>query len=66
MLLEVKTVSKYKSESFVVFEQKTKRTSQVSYQPKILSEQSEKEPFFDKAYNQIKGMIYGFVRNNFV
>ena len=61
MLLEVKTVSKYKSESFVVFEQKTKRTSQVSYQPKILSEQSEKEPFFDKAYNQIKGMIYGFV-----
>jgi hypothetical protein len=61
MLLEVKAVSKYKSESFVVFEQKTKRTSQVSYQPRILSEQIEKEPFFDKAFNQIKGLIYGYV-----
>lgn len=61
MLLEVKTVSKYKSECFVVSEQKTKKTSQISYQPKILSEQSEKEPFFDKAFNQIKGLIYGYV-----
>jgi len=61
MLLEVKTVSKYKSDSFVVSEQKLKKTSQVSYQPKILSEQSEKEPFFDKAFNQIKGLIYGYI-----
>lgn len=61
MLLEVKAVSKYKSESFVVSEQKAKKTSQVSFQPKILSEQREKEPFFDKAFNQIKGLIYGYV-----
>jgi hypothetical protein len=61
MLLEVKTVSKYKSECFVVSEQKTKKISQVSFQAKILSEQSEKEPFFDKAFNQIKGLIYGYV-----
>lgn len=61
MLLEVKTVNKYKSDCFVVSDNKTKKSRQVSYQPKLLSEQSEKEPFFDKAFNQIKGMIYGFV-----
>lgn len=61
MLLEVKTVNKYKLESFVISDNKAKKIKKVSYQAKILSEQSEKEPFFDKAYNQIKGMIYGFV-----
>ncbi len=61
MLLEVKTVNKYKSESFVISENKLKQLRQVSYQQKILSEQSEKEPFFDKAFNQIKGLIYGYV-----
>ncbi|MDY0389073.1 MAG: hypothetical protein RBT65_18520 [Methanolobus sp.] len=61
MLLEVKTVNKYKSESFVISENKSKHSKQVSYQPKILSEQSEKEPFFDKAFNQIKGLIYGYI-----
>lgn len=61
MLLEVKTVNKYKSESFVVSENKSKQSNKVSYQSKILSEQSEKEPFFDKAFNQIKGLIYGYI-----
>ncbi len=61
MLLEVKTVNKYKLESFVISENKPKQLRQVSYQQKILSEQSEKEPFFDKAFNQIKGLIYGYV-----
>ena len=61
MLLEVKTVNKYKSDSFVVSEHKSKTSKQVPYQPKFLTEQSEKEPFFDKAFNQIKGMIYGYV-----
>lgn len=61
MLLEVKTVNKYKSESFVISENKPKQIKQITYQPKILSEQSEKEPFFDKAFNQIKGLIYGYV-----
>jgi hypothetical protein len=60
MLLEVKTVNKYQSDSFVVSDNKAKKSSQF-YQPKMLSEQSEKEPFFDKAFNQIKGMIYGYV-----
>ncbi len=61
MLLEVKTVNKYKSNSFVISEYKSQKSTQVSYQPKILTEQSEKEPFFDKAFNQIKGMIFGYV-----
>lgn len=61
MLLEVKTVNKYISDSFVISEHKTEKTKQVSYLPKFLTEQSEKEPFFDKAFNQIKGMIYGYV-----
>lgn len=61
MLLEVKTVNKYKSENFVVSENKSKKSDKVAYQPKILSEQSDKEPFFDKAFNQIKGLIYGYV-----
>ncbi len=61
MLLEVKTVNKYKSDCFVVSECKSKKSRQISYQPQFLTEQSEKEPFFDKAYNQIKGLIYGYI-----
>jgi len=61
MLLEVKTVNKYKSENFIVSKNKSKQSNIVTYQPQILSEQSEKEPFFDKAFNQIKGLIYGYV-----
>jgi hypothetical protein len=61
MFLEVKTVNKYKSENFVVSENKLKQSNKVTYQPSILSEQREKEPFFDKAFNQIKGLIYGYV-----
>lgn len=61
MLLEVKTVNKYKLEHFVVSETKLYQSHEGTYQPSILSEQREKEPFFDKAFNQIRGLIYGYV-----
>jgi hypothetical protein len=61
MLLEVKTVNKYKSDSLIVDSKAIKKKSTAIYQPKILSQQSENEPFFDKAFNQIKGLIYGYV-----
>ncbi len=61
MLLEVKTVNKYKTEHFVVSRNKLKQSNKVAFQPSILSEQREIEPFFDKAFNQIKGLIYGYV-----
>jgi len=61
MLLEVKTVSKYKSDSFVDDNKTMKKKSKVMYLPKNLSEQNKQEPFFDKAFNQIKGLIYGYV-----
>lgn len=61
MLLEVKTVNKYKVDSFIVDSTIVKKKSSVAYQPKFMTEQSEKEPFFDKAFNQIKGIIYGYV-----
>jgi hypothetical protein len=61
MLLEVKTVYKYKSDCFAISENKSNKASRVLYQPKFLTKQNEKGPFFDKAFNQVKGMIYGFV-----
>ncbi|MDR0606547.1 MAG: hypothetical protein LBG80_19930 [Bacteroidales bacterium] len=57
MLLEVKTVNKYKSD-FVVDEIIGKPAY---YQSKMLSDKKELQPFFDKAFNQIKGLIYGYL-----
>ncbi|MDR1198650.1 MAG: hypothetical protein LBK94_06515 [Prevotellaceae bacterium] len=58
MLLEVKAINKYKSE-FIVNENVIK--NKTFYQSQILSNKNEKEPHFDKAFNQIKGLIYGYV-----
>ncbi|MDL2314697.1 hypothetical protein LJC16_00375 [Bacteroidales bacterium OttesenSCG-928-C19] len=58
MLLEVKAVNKYK-ENFVVKETYSKRKA--FYQLQFNSERNEIQPFFDKAYNQFKGLIYGYL-----
>ncbi|MDR2065283.1 MAG: hypothetical protein LBP85_06220 [Prevotellaceae bacterium] len=58
MLLEVKTVNKYK-DSFVVNEENIMK--KLTYQAQIFSEKNTEELFFDKAFNQVKGMIYGYV-----
>lgn len=64
MLLEVKAVNKYQLDHFVVADLESRRVSEVSYQPKFFTDYSEKEPYFDRAYNQVKGMIYGYVIGN--
>ncbi|GHV09740.1 hypothetical protein FACS1894162_1000 [Bacteroidia bacterium] len=67
MLLEVKTIGKYynlenQAEStFVVSEKINTKKLKAFYQPKLLSERQELQPFFDKAFNQIKGLIYGYL-----
>jgi hypothetical protein len=63
MLLEVKTVNKYKTktDTFIVDEKIDKNRSRATYQAQLLSEKNDFEPFFDKAFNQLKGLIYGYV-----
>lgn len=57
MLLEVKTINKYKYAYNVM---DTIPPKEVSYQSKIISIKTAFQPFFDKAFNQIKGLIYGY------
>ena len=59
MLLEVKTVNKYKSD-FVVDETISKKRQKAIFQPQLISDKNEIQPFFDKAFNQFKGLIYGY------
>lgn len=61
MLLEVKAVNKFKTESIVVSEYKISAPRNFNYQHKVLTQKWGMEPFFDKALNQIKGLIYGYV-----
>jgi hypothetical protein len=65
ILLEVKTVNKYKNNAFVVNEEILKERKKATYQAQILSEKDGYAPFFDKAFNQIKGLIYGYVIGSF-
>jgi len=58
MLLEVKTTSKYKNELSVIEVMPEKKAF---YQSKLISDKSKLEPFFDRAFNQIKGLIYGYL-----
>lgn len=57
MLLEVKTTNKYKSD-FGIIDTRTERRA--FYQQKIISEKNTIQPYFDKAFNQVKGLIYGY------
>lgn len=58
MLLEVKTTHKYKNELSVI---EVKPEKKAFYQSKLISDKSRLEPFFDRAFNQIKGIIYGYL-----
>jgi hypothetical protein len=58
MLLEVKTTNKYKSD-FIVIDTLPEKTA--FYQAQLISEKNAFQPFFDRAFNQIKGLIYGCV-----
>jgi hypothetical protein len=58
MLLEVKTINKYKS-NFIVIDKMPDKIA--FYQTQLVSEKTEFQPFFDRAFNQIKGLIYGCV-----
>jgi hypothetical protein len=58
MLLEVKTTSKYKNELCIL---ETTPDKKAFYQAKLISEKSSLQPFFDRALNQIKGLIYGYL-----
>lgn len=58
LLLEVKATNKYKAELNVINSMPEKRAS---YQGKLISEKSTFNPFFDKALNQLKGLIYGYL-----
>lgn len=58
MLLEVKTTNKYKSD-FLVIDKMPEKTA--SYQAQLISDKTAFQPFFDRAFNQIKGLIYGYV-----
>lgn len=60
MLLEVKTVNKYKSD-LVVDETINKKRKKALFQPQLISNKNEIQPFFDKALNQLKGLIYGYL-----
>ena len=56
MLLEVKTTNKYKS-NFIVIDKMPEKTA--FYQAQLISDKTAFQPFFDRAINQIKGLIYG-------
>ena len=58
MLLEVKTVNKYKS-CLIIDENLNKETKKAFYQTQLITNKNESQPSHDKAYNQIKGLIYG-------
>lgn len=58
MLLEVKTTNKYKSD-FIVTDKMPEKTAY--YQAQLISDKTAFQPFFDRAFNQIKGLIYGYV-----
>lgn len=58
MLLEVKTTNKFKSD-FIVIVKMPEKTA--FYQAQLISEKTVFQPFFDRAFNQIKGLIYGCV-----
>ncbi|WP_433896562.1 hypothetical protein [Sphingobacterium mizutaii] len=57
MLLEVKTTNKYKSDFSVI---NTIPEKVALYQTQLLSNRNTFQIFFDKAFNQIKGLIYGY------
>lgn len=58
MLLEVKTTSKYKAELCII---ETAPEKKAFYQAKLISDKPTFQPFFDRAFNQIKGLIYGYI-----
>jgi hypothetical protein len=60
MLLEVKTINKYKSD-FLVDEIISKKLKKALFQPKFISYKNEIQPFLDKAFNQFKGLFYGYL-----
>ncbi|KAA6327348.1 hypothetical protein EZS27_023657 [termite gut metagenome] len=68
LLLEVKTINKYynednQSKSSLVIDEKIKSEGkEVIYKKDLLFFGEQKmQPFFDKAFNQIKGLIYGYL-----
>jgi len=58
MLLEVKTTNKYKSD-FIIIDTIPEKTA--FYQAQLISDKLAFQPFFDRAFNQIKGLIYGYL-----
>jgi len=60
MLLEVKTVNKYKTD-FLVDEILCKKQNNAYYQTRLLTIKEDLQPHFDKAFNQFKGMVYGYI-----
>lgn len=60
LLLEVKTVNKYRSD-FLVDVRINEKQQTAFYQTQLLSSKDEFQPAFDKAFNQIKGLIYGYL-----
>ncbi|MFY7936483.1 MAG: hypothetical protein ACOVOQ_03820 [Flavobacterium sp.] len=58
MLLEVKTTNKYKDELCI---KETVSEKKAFYQAKLISDKPTYQPFFDRAFNQIKGLIYGYI-----
>jgi len=58
MLLEVKATNKFKDELCITEVIPEKKAF---YQAKLISDKSTFQPFFDRAFNQIKGLIYGYL-----
>jgi hypothetical protein len=67
LLLEVKTINKYYradnhvESTFIVDEKINNNKQKAFYQSKFLSDKQYLQPFFDKAFNQIKGLTYGYL-----
>ena len=60
MLMEVKTVNKYKDD-FIVDAEIFRNNKIPIHQYNTLIEKDKLQPSFDKAFNQIKGLIYGYI-----
>jgi hypothetical protein len=58
MLLEVKAINKFKSDFIVIQKLPGKKAF---YQTQLISSKTSFQPFFDRAFNQIKGLIFGCV-----
>jgi len=61
MLLEIKTIKKYHKGTFIVDNNIFTENSQLSLQESLFLKEKNIQPYFDKAYNKIKGLIYGYL-----